>query len=54
MHARSPLWYQPPASASSVAEGFLKYPFIVTLPRIMTSPIVRPSAGTGMKGFRHC
>ena len=28
------------------ADGFFRYPFMTTLPRIMTSPMVSPSAGT--------
>ena len=47
--AKSPVWNHPPANASSVAFWFFKYPFIVTLPRIMISPIVAPSCGTGAK-----
>ncbi len=37
---------QPPAKAFSVEALFLRYPFITTLPRNITSPIVSPSAGT--------
>lgn len=44
---RSPEWNQPPRKASSVASGFLKYPSMTPSPRITTSPMVVPSAGTG-------
>ena len=41
------MWNQPPMNALSVAPGFLRYPFIVMLPRNMISPMVSPSHGTG-------